>query len=645
MPPPAATVAAKLEAKPAAVQAMKARKVRIPARAAVGLRAAVEHLRNEAIAREQAAAATINALPAAARDDARNLLHYLALRDHDQRRLQEALATAGLSSLGRSEGDVLPALSAVIRALAALDGVRPLPPAPAARHGAARLSAHAKAAFGPEPEDRSVRIMATLPGTAAHDPELIRKLLDAGMDLARINCAHDDATAWLAMIRHLRRAARESGRPCRVLMDLAGPKLRTGALATLPGVLHWKPAHDRLGKVTAPACVALIAADADAANAPLPEIPGADAVLPISGFLPATLRRGDVVRFTDARGKHRELLITGGSAKARLAEAHEGAWVEAGLRLKVHRGKKVNEQIIATGAIAALPAVIEPLVLHVGDTFVLTADPAPGHPAGIDANGKRVPATIACSLPEVFAVAKPGAAVWFDDGKIGAQVRSVTPARLTVKITAANPAGSRLLSDKGINLPETTLPLAGLTADDLKDLDVAAEHADLIGLSFAQRVEDVQALQAELDRRGATKTGIVLKIETRDGFAHLPTLLLRALARPPVAVMVARGDLAVEAGFARLAEVQEEMLWLCEAARVPVIWGTQVLETLVKKGQPSRAEVTDAAMGVRAECVMLNKGKHQPRAVAFLADVLTRMQAHQRKKTAMLRRLAVSADR
>jgi len=634
-----------LEAKPAAPAAVKARKAKAPARAGQGLRATIEHLRDEAIAREQAAAATLAALPVAARDDARNLLHYLALRDHDQRHVQASLSEAGLSSLGRSEADVLPALSAVIRALAALDGVRPLPPAPAARHGAARLSAHATTAFGPAPKDRSVRIMATLPGTAAHDPGLIRKLLDAGMDLARINCAHDDAAAWLAMIRHLRRATRESGRPCRVLMDLAGPKLRTGALGALPGVLHWKPAHDRLGKVTTPACVALIAADAEGSAAPLPVIPGADAVLPISGFLPSRLRRGDVVRFTDARGKHRELVITGGSATARLAEAHQGAWVEAGLRLKVHREKKGDDQTIASGVIAALPVVIAPLVLQIGDTLVLTADPAPGHPAGLDANGKRVPATIPCSLPEVFAVAKPGAAVWFDDGKIGAQVTSVTPARLTVKITAAKPTGSRLLSDKGINLPETTLPLAGLTADDLKDLDVAAKHADLIGLSFAQRSEDVQALQAELDRRKATKTGIVLKIETRDGFAHLPTLLLRALARPPVAVMVARGDLAVEAGFARLAEVQEEMLWLCEAARVPVIWGTQVLENLVKKGQPSRAEVTDAAMGVRAECVMLNKGPHQPRAVEFLADVLTRMQAHQRKKTPMLRRLAVSADR
>jgi pyruvate kinase len=88
--------------------------------------------------------------------------------------------------------------------------------------------------------------------------------------------------------------------------------------------------------------------------------------------------------------------------------------------------------------------------------------------------------------------------------------------------------------------------------------------------------------------------------------------------------------------------VQEEILWLCEAAHVPVIWATQVLENLAKTGSPSRAEVTDAAMGVRAECVMLNKGPFVTDAVRFLSGVLERMQAHQHKKRTMLRKLSVS---
>ena len=107
--------------------------------------------------------------------------------------------------------------------------------------------------------------------------------------------------------------------------------------------------------------------------------------------------------------------------------------------------------------------------------------------------------------------------------------------------------------------------------------------------------------------------------------------------------MIARGDLAVECGYERLAEVQEEILWICEAAHLPVIWATQVLESLAKKGQPSRAEITDAAMGERAECVMLNKGPHIVAAVSALDDILRRMQDHQSKKSSRLRPLHLSA--
>jgi len=135
----------------------------------------------------------------------------------------------------------------------------------------------------------------------------------------------------------------------------------------------------------------------------------------------------------------------------------------------------------------------------------------------------------------------------------------------------------------------------------------------------------------------------VLKIETRRAFENLPKLLLSALHSSAPGVMIARGDLAVECGYERLAEVQEEILWLCEAAHVPVIWATQVLERMTKDGLPSRAEVTDAAMGERAECVMLNKGPYLLDALATLDDILRRMEAHQSKKTPTLRPLRVAS--
>jgi pyruvate kinase len=132
---------------------------------------------------------------------------------------------------------------------------------------------------------------------------------------------------------------------------------------------------------------------------------------------------------------------------------------------------------------------------------------------------------------------------------------------------------------------------------------------------------------------------VILKIETAAAFAKLPAILLAAMARYPLGVMIARGHLAVEAGFERLAELQEEILWLCEAAHIPAIWATQVLDQMARTGTATRAEVTDAAMSVRAECVMLNKGPYVTEAVKTLIDILERMEDHQYKKRSLYRRL------
>ena len=112
----------------------------------------------------------------------------------------------------------------------------------------------------------------------------------------------------------------------------------------------------------------------------------------------------------------------------------------------------------------------------------------------------------------------------------------------------------------------------------------------------------------------------------------MPDIIIQAASRQPLGIMIARGDLAVEVGYRRLAELQEEIMWVCESAHIPVIWATQVLENLVKTGLPSRAEITDAAMGERAECVMLNKGPYIVEAVTVLTNILQRMEQHQYKK-------------
>ncbi|PRC46136.1 pyruvate kinase, partial [Mycobacterium sp. ITM-2017-0098] len=246
---------------------------------------------------------------------------------------------------------------------------------------------------------------------------------------------------------------------------------------------------------------------------------------------------------------------------------------------------------------------------------------------------------IGCTLPEVFDNASPGDEIFFDDGKIGGVVVAVAPDELEVRITRAADAGSKLREAKGINVPDTRLPISALTAKDRADLAAVVEIADIVQLSFVQDPADVVQLHDELNRLGGHALGVVLKIETRQAFENLPHLLFAAMRRPRTGVMIARGDLAVEVGYERLAELQEEILWLCESAHLPAIWATQVLEQLAKSGVPSRAEISDAALGERAECVMLNKGPHIGDAVTVLHGILSRMAGHHYKKNALLRRL------
>jgi pyruvate kinase len=208
-----------------------------------------------------------------------------------------------------------------------------------------------------------------------------------------------------------------------------------------------------------------------------------------------------------------------------------------------------------------------------------------------------------------------------------------------LRATHAGPRGVRLRSGKGINLPDTELPLPALTDQDLADLDFICAHADIVGFSFVRRLEDIDALRHELAARGKAGLPIVLKIETAAAVKNLPDLLLGTLGKHALGVMIARGDLAIELGSVRMAEIQEEILWICEAAHVPVIWATQVLDSLARKGVIARPEITDAAMSVRAECVMLNKGEYIHDAVSVLDHILTRMDAHQYKKVSRLRQL------
>ena len=214
---------------------------------------------------------------------ARNLAHYLALRHSDQRTLQEWLTRVGLSSLGRAESHVMANLDKVLGILHRLTGQpweshagdEPI----GIKSSRKLLERHTADLLGPVPSGRSVRIMVTLPSEAAGDFGLVRRLVTSGMDIARINCAHDGPAEWKAMAAHVRRAAKSASRPVRILMDLGGPKLRTGPVAQGAAVLRLKPSRDEVGRLVTPARVGLRPAGATMPVAGAPVHVGVDAAV------------------------------------------------------------------------------------------------------------------------------------------------------------------------------------------------------------------------------------------------------------------------------------------------------------------------------------------------------------------------------
>ena len=570
--------------------------------------------------------------------DAANLAAYIALRREDLRSLQERLSELGLSSLGRCEGHVTATLDAVAQALDAIQGVCPtdaalLQPGRANRQGDKRLKQNTQGLLGKEPRQRRTRIMVTLPTAAAGEIRFVRDLIERGMDIARINCAHDDAATWQAMINNVRSAATASGRDCLIHMDLAGPKLRTGEMAASPGLLRLKPKRDERGDTRAPAYF-LFDASGEAGG------PGLRGATGLAGYPRVSvardwlerLRPGDLMEATDTRGKKRICNVL-----ERMGEAHllactaDSIWLEQGCVLK-HLAGEGKQRIGKVGALETSPEV---LLVHVGDRVLLSRDSAPGETGDEAGYAGRIP----CAQPEVLEYLRVGERVFIDDGQIGAEVESLSDAGAWLRITRARPEGDKIRPAKGLNFPDSELTLPALGEKDLLDLDFVVREADMVGYSFVQSAMDMDRLAEELEARGAGNMGRIAKIETRRAVENLPEIVVHGASRGPFGLMIARGDLAVEIGWSRLAEIQEEILWLAEAAHVPVVWATQVFEQLIKENPPSRAEMTDAAMSERAECVMLNKGPFVLDAIAMLDDIARRMRAHQHKKSARLRAL------
>ncbi|KAM7467709.1 hypothetical protein LguiB_015271 [Lonicera macranthoides] len=560
---------------------------------------------------------------------ATNLIHYLALKSLDVEQLREDLSSIGLLNLETINPYVLASLSAGISMLENLkfnsntkDCVEVIPTTKTLKKKdlttntmRERASSNREILLGPLQDERTTHIMVTVGQEVTESETLIDDLLKNGTTVIRINCAHGNPSIWSEIIRRVKRSSQMLEKPCRILMDLAGPKLRTDKMKDGPCVAKLSPKKNASGNVIFPAQVWL----APQGSGPPPAHLSADQVLYVDGqeFL-NKVEVGDTVRFSDARGKQRVLKISkkfpifGGIGF--MAECTKTAYVESGTGLYVKRNKRKS----SIGFVVDVPPVERFVRLKVGDLLSISRDSSNEQEESACGTHR-----VSCSSGYLFDSVKPGEPIAFDDGKIWGVIKGTSISEIIVSITHADPRGTKLGSEKSINIPESNIRYDGLTSKDLVDLDFVATHADMVGMSFVRDVRDIIVLHQEFQKQKLSKLGVVLKIETKGGFMKLPLILLEAMkCSNPLGVMIARGDLAVECGWEKLADVQEEILSICSAAHVPVIWATQVLESMAKTGVPTRAEITDVANGRRASCVMLNKGRHIVEAVSTLDTIL-----------------------
>lgn len=558
---------------------------------------------------------------------ARNLVYYRAMRSDDIRGLQKRLGWMGVSRLAKAESHTLSSLFITRSVLTAFLNDEPIHIQPAGlsiKEGNRLARVNAKALLGFRAKGRRTRIMVTLPGEAAEDYQLVRQMIAEGMNCARINCAHDGPEQWKKMIGHVRKASKKLKRNCQVAMDLGGPKIRTGELKPGPKVRKYRPQKDVRGRILQPLEVWI---------GPAPHLGLELPHVPVSGAGLKVLKAGQRLYFRDARRKKRELLITKTEEDGCIAELYRTTFLETGMFLYSDKKKQARPFVIGE-----LPAVESPILLKRGGWLRLHRSGELGEPAEYDEKGRLLrEAHVSCTSEEIFGQVKVGEPILFDDGMIRGVIRKVEDGQIWVEIIHTREEGGKLAADKGINLPDSRLSIRGLTEKDIRDLRFVAAYADVVNVSFVNSMLDVRELIGELEKlKAADKLGIILKIETKSGFNNLLEILLEAMRMHPVGVMIARGDLAIEVGWENIGRVQEEIMSLCQSAHIPDIWATQVLENMAKRGIPSRAEITDAAMAQRAECVMLNKGEYILNAIRLLDTILKDLEPYQEKNAPML---------
>jgi pyruvate kinase len=335
---------------------------------------------------------------------------------------------------------------------------------------------------------------------------------------------------------------------------------------------------------------------------------------------------------TDARGRLAQILEAGLDA-ARLNFSH-GSHAEHARRLALVRGlarargravailQDLQGPKIRTGSLEdGRPITLEP-----GTAVTLTTRRVAG-------NARVISTSFAALARDV----RPGHRILLSDGRLELRVEKVRGRDVVCRVIE----GGELGEHQGINLPGVPLRISALTAKDRADLDFGVRHGvDYVALSFVRRPEDVLELKRLLSRAGS-EIPVVVKLEKPEAIERLEEILAVADA-----VMVARGDLGVEAPPESVPLIQKRVISRANALKVPVIVATQMLESMTEHSRPTRAEASDVANAIfdGADALMLSgetaSGQYPVEAVEMMARIITAAEASPRHPGQQRRRHA-----
>lgn len=551
-----------------------------------------------------------------------NMQDFLTLKKNDLRSLQVELMMHGLSSLSHSHMHLLYTIEHELALLGCILGKEDVSREDSISPQSAYQSIEERAAFLKCQKEKN-GVMLTLPSNATEDINFIKVLEKKSITTVRINTAHDTHEKWNEMAQMVQKINQQSRLECplKIYVDLAGPKIRTGPIKKVIEPFR-VCTRDMQKFIIVPATGNIthsIYEDETHEHR--------SAVIAVDEDFYQHLRNSDIVEINDHDRKTRFFSIETWTPEMCSLKCGKKVEISAITEIKIQKGKR---NYIATNP-KNFQEVPQEIRVFEGDMILLSGKAGFGHLV----ENEHYKAIVSLQMDrQLFRYVNHEDRVYIDDGKIKLRVIEQREDELLCRVERAKVKGTLIKEEKGINFPDSYLNIPAITEEDIANFQYIVSFADMIGISFTQTRKDVEMLKEML--KGHEHIGIVTKIETNQGVHNLPHILSVLASWHNSAVMVARGDLAIEVGFENLAFVQGEILDLCEAAHTPVIYATQILENLMKKNIPSRAEIIDASIAQRADCMMLNKGPFALRTVEILEKIIASIQPYFYKSQPLL---------